>query len=121
MKTKFTLFLLSFSLLFFCKVTGQDTIPGLVITEAMSVGKPVVVSDLGAPPEIVREGIDGFVVSPSDSAGLADRMSRLLADPGLRARMGSNGKARVLETYDPAVIAGRFISLYEAMLKGERG
>lgn len=53
---------------------------GLVIVEAMSFGKPVIVSDLGAPKEIVDHGSGGFVVSPWDTEQLAEKILLLLKD-----------------------------------------
>ncbi|HEV2169615.1 MAG TPA: glycosyltransferase family 4 protein [Candidatus Binatus sp.] len=68
---------------------------GLVVNEAMNAGKPVVVSDrVGAGPDLVEDGVNGFVYPVRDVAALTDRLRRLIEDPERRAAMG----ARALET-----------------------
>ncbi|HTP40137.1 MAG TPA: glycosyltransferase family 4 protein [Steroidobacteraceae bacterium] len=69
---------------------------GMVVIEAMACGLPVIVTPSG-PDEIVRDGVDGFVVPIRDSAAIADRLERLRADPGLRARMGAAALQRAAE------------------------
>ncbi len=68
---------------------------GLVTVEAMAQGRPVVVTDSGGSPEIVRDGIEGFLVAPDDAATLARRLDCLLDSPGLRREMGRRGRERV--------------------------
>jgi glycosyltransferase involved in cell wall biosynthesis len=61
----------------------------------MAQRRPVVVTETGGSPEIVRDGIDGFLVAPGDAAALALRLACLLESPGLRAEMGRRGRLRV--------------------------
>lgn len=63
---------------------------GLVVLEAFSAGHPVIVSKCGGPEELVRDGVDGFVVERNDPRALADTMRRFIDDPGLVAAMASN-------------------------------
>jgi glycosyltransferase involved in cell wall biosynthesis len=76
---------------------------GLVTNEAMSAGLPVVVSDHAGSAEIVREGVNGFVVPARDVNALAQRLDTLLAGADLRVRMGTaaraTAEARTWETY----------------------
>jgi glycosyltransferase involved in cell wall biosynthesis len=85
---------------------------GMVIIEAMAEGRPVVASTLGAAPEILEEGVDGYIVDPHDRETLAARIAELVADPELAARMGSSGHAKVQASYDPRVAARAFERLY---------
>jgi glycosyltransferase involved in cell wall biosynthesis len=85
---------------------------GMVLIEAMAEGRPVVASMLGAPPEIIQEGVEGYLVNPKDSDAMARRIVTLLADPALAADMGRRGHKKVLTTYDPSVAATRFERLY---------
>lgn len=63
---------------------------GLVLNEGMCFGLPLVASDaVGAAPDLVRAGDNGFVYPVGDVAALADALRRLLADPALRERMGA--------------------------------
>jgi glycosyltransferase involved in cell wall biosynthesis len=83
--------------------------------EAMASRLPVIASRVAGVPELVEDGVSGFTVPPGDVATLADRLDRLLADPGLRARMGAAGRARVEDAFDQAkeaawlldILAGR--------------
>lgn len=72
---------------------------GLVAAEAMSARLPVVATTVGSLPEMVVEGENGFLVAPGDVPALADRMERLLSDPGLRHAMGEAGYARYREMF----------------------
>lgn len=67
---------------------------GLVIVEAMATGMPVVASTHSAAPEIVREGRDGYVVSPDDVEALADRLTRLAEDRQGAVEMGVEAARR---------------------------
>jgi glycosyltransferase involved in cell wall biosynthesis len=66
---------------------------GLVVLEAMASGVPVIVTPNG-PGDIVRDGVDGYVVPSRDSAAVAERLERLYADPALRMEMGKNARAQ---------------------------
>ena len=71
----------------------------LVVLEAMGAGLPVVTTDEGAIPEMVRDGEDGIICPRKDPSALADALGRLLADPVLRIRMGESGKGRYRSSY----------------------
>lgn len=66
---------------------------GLVVLEAMACGLPVIVTSNG-PGDIVRDGIDGFVIPERDSDAVCDRLERLYRDPELRVEMGRNAAER---------------------------
>ncbi len=70
------------------------------IMEAFASGKPVVATDLGGIPEMVEDGVNGFLFPNGDVDALADRISRLLSDPELRARMGAAGREKVERLYN---------------------
>lgn len=67
---------------------------GLVLVEAMALGKPVVATDAGGPREIVQDGESGFLVAPSQPRELADALLKLLNDEDARAQMGRKARAR---------------------------
>ena len=60
----------------------------MALLEAMAARLPVVVTAVGAMPEVVTDGTEGYVVPPNDSEALAEALDRLAADPQLRRRMG---------------------------------
>ena len=83
-------------------------------------GRPVVATRVGGVPDVVRDGVDGFLVEPGDIDALAERLGRLAADPALAARMGEAGRARVLERYSVERLVGDVDALYRKLL-AEKG
>jgi glycosyltransferase involved in cell wall biosynthesis len=67
----------------------------LTLLEAMAARLPVVVTDVGGNPEIVRHDIEGLLVPRADPEQLAGALLRILGDPGLGRRMGEAGRRRV--------------------------
>jgi glycosyltransferase involved in cell wall biosynthesis len=78
----------------FCLPSRTDSF-GLVLLEAWANGKPVVVYRAGGPADIVRDGVDGFVVKCGDVAGLRAKLLQLANDRELAERMGEAGRQRV--------------------------
>jgi phosphatidylinositol alpha-1,6-mannosyltransferase len=72
---------------------------GIVYLEANATGLPVVAGDSGGAPDAVREGETGYVIGGRDLPALTERLTRLLADDGLRSRMGAAGRAWVEESW----------------------
>ncbi len=73
---------------------------GLATIEAMAAGLPVVNTLGGGTPEVVEDGVTGYLVEPRDVDGLAEAMMRLARDAELRASMGEAGRERALELFD---------------------
>jgi len=87
---------------------------GLALVEAMALGRPVVATDCpSGPSEIIRDGIDGFLVSPRDVEGLAKRLSEVLGDQTLRATLGANGVARAAQFSQQKMLRGYQTALFE--------
>lgn len=82
----------------------------LKIVEYMAAGLPVVASDIGDIPEIVRDGIDGYLVTPEDVDVFSSRLISLARDPHLRTVMGESARTRALGTMSWESIAQRLIS-----------
>lgn len=76
----------------FASASDSETF-GLTFIEAMSFGVPTVGVDKLGPREIIRNGINGFLVKPGDSAAMAKRIDMLLSDAKLRKRLGAQAKA----------------------------
>jgi glycosyltransferase involved in cell wall biosynthesis len=88
---------------------------GLVNIEALSLGTPVVASNVGGIPEIIRDGIDGYLVPPNDPRAMGARLRELLSGLELRARMGRSARARFLSTFE----AGQRVRQYADWLESE--
>jgi hypothetical protein len=84
----------------------------LVLTEAMSQGRPFVSTPVGGIPELAGGG--GILVPVNDEIGLADRLTDLLADPGLARTIGERGRRFCLETRSVEIIDARLRKLYSA-------
>lgn len=67
---------------------------GRVLAEAMAVGCPAVAASCGGIPEVVMDGVTGFLVPPNDVSGFASAVVRLLVDSALRKRFGEAGHLR---------------------------
>jgi len=65
---------------------------GMVLVEAMLMGKPVIGSDIGGIKDVIKEGINGYLVPPKDIDKLALRISELLSNQRLAKNFGENGK-----------------------------
>jgi len=79
----------------------------LVIPEAMAAGLPVIATAVGAIPDFVKDGEDGFLIAPKDPRALADRICRLLDDEGLRRRISERVRARALREFAIEVGCGK--------------
>jgi glycosyltransferase involved in cell wall biosynthesis len=89
---------------------------GMVALEAMERARPVIVSAVGGLPEIVEDGVTGFVVPPGDAEALADAVVALASDLGRAAEMGRAGRARALAEFPPERSAARIEELYRSEL-----
>jgi glycosyltransferase involved in cell wall biosynthesis len=72
---------------------------GIVNLEAMQWGLPVISSPIGAIPEIIQDGINGYIVDPLNTSELTNRVMKLINNPGLRIRMGMAGRKLYEEKY----------------------
>ncbi|GGY12956.1 glycosyltransferase family 4 protein [Streptomyces tanashiensis] len=84
---------------------------GIVYLEASATGLPVVAGDSGGAPDAVLDGETGWVVRGESAEDTADRVTTLLLDPELRARMGERGRAWVEEKWRWDLLAERLREL----------
>jgi len=85
------------------------------ILEAMAAGRPVVATAVGGNPELVEDGVTGFLVPPGQPDGLAARVGELLLDPALRGRMGAAGRARIEADHSMTGMVRAYSDLYEEL------
>jgi glycosyltransferase involved in cell wall biosynthesis len=86
---------------------------GQTLLESMACGTPVVCSDAGGMPEVVQDGVSGFVVPANDRARLRERLSQLRADE-LAERMGAAARAHVERHFTWSATAQRCLLAYGA-------
>lgn len=99
----------------------RDEAFGRIVPEANSFGIPVIVSNRGGLPEIVEEGVNGFVFSPDSEGGLAAAMRLFVDRPDLAASMSSQCLSKAGD-YEADRIAARYIEVYRetVALHGQR-
>jgi glycosyltransferase involved in cell wall biosynthesis len=86
-----------------------------VAMEAMDAGKPLIATRIGGLPDMVEDGVSGLLVTPGDSAGLAQAIRRLTDDAKLRRRMGQASRRKSLEFQAKAVVP-RIEHAYQELL-----
>jgi glycosyltransferase involved in cell wall biosynthesis len=93
----------------------------VAILEALAAGRPVVATRVGGIPEIVRDGETGLLVPPEDPAALAQAVVRMLSDPALASRLGSNGARLVREHFTLDSMVEGNERVYREILSERRG
>ena len=86
------------------------------IIEAMMSGLPVVATRVGGVPELVEDGVTGFLVPPKNPQALAKVLQRLLDDPELRRRMGQAGREKALREFTLDRMLRETEKVYEEVL-----
>lgn len=89
---------------------------GLVCAEAMSLGKPIIGTNVGGIPEQVVHEVTGFIVPPGDPMALADSIDQLISDPALLATYGRKGYERYQEKFALAGMLRDTVNVYEKVL-----
>ncbi|MBA2279885.1 MAG: glycosyltransferase family 4 protein [Acidimicrobiia bacterium] len=99
----------------FCSTSDYEGF-GLAVVEAMAAGLPVVATRVGGVTDLVVDEETGFLVPAGDAVRVADRIGALLADPGLRARLGAAGRRRAVARFDVEQLVTGCAALYRRLL-----
>lgn len=91
---------------------------GLVVPEAMALGRAVVATRTLGPEEVIDDGVTGVLTDPEDDAGLASAVSRLLADASCRHAMGAAAAQSIRTHWSAAVMADRFAAAFRELVPG---
>lgn len=86
---------------------------GIAALEAMASRRPVIVSNVGGLPEVVRDGIDGCVVPEKDPDALAHAAVRILRDPRLAAQLAQAGRERAVEEFSVETWTRKVVAAYD--------
>lgn len=88
----------------------------LTLLEAMATELPVVATSVGGNPEVVMDGLTGFIVPPKEPACMAEKLLKLVQDRQLRRQMGMQGRKRVAERFSISETARKYEELYRSVL-----
>ncbi|MEM1345988.1 MAG: glycosyltransferase family 4 protein [Pseudomonadota bacterium] len=92
---------------------------GIVLLEAMAAGTPVVANQVPGVCDVVSDGTDGLLCDPASPASMAEAIQRLIADPGLRARLSAAGRETAAR-HDWAEISRRYVAFYRETIARAR-
>lgn len=92
---------------------------GVVILEAMASGKPVIVSNIPGPKDIITHGYNGFLFEKGNASELKEYLELLLSDEKLRKKIGENARKTVEEKYTITKIADEYLKLFNDLV-GDR-
>lgn len=96
---------------------GKTQVPellGQTLLEAMACGTPAICTNVASMPEVVEDGVTGFIVPPNDPAALGAKLRHLRDHPDEAARMGEAARRRVLDHFTWDRVVGRCLESYNA-------
>jgi glycosyltransferase involved in cell wall biosynthesis len=102
-------------------IAGHTEAQGIVVLEAMASGCPIIGSNVGGIPDMVRDGVNGFLVPEKDHLAIADAINRLLANPLLQEKFRRNGLLTVHESFTWEKIGARFLELFSDIVRERQG
>ena len=92
--------------------TAVAELLGLSVLESMACGTPVIVTDVASFPEIVEDGVTGFIVPPNDPKAIKEKMERLIANPSLSVEMGKQAREKVVNQFGWDMVVDRCLKAY---------
>jgi glycosyltransferase involved in cell wall biosynthesis len=93
---------------------------GRALMEAMAMGVPVIATEVGGPPELIENGLEGILLPPRVPSAWARAIGTLAGDPTLRAKMGGAGRDRVEQAFTIDRHVSAMIELYDGALAASR-
>jgi colanic acid/amylovoran biosynthesis glycosyltransferase len=98
---------------------GNQDAPVNTLKEAMAMGLPVISTTHGGIPELVADGVSGFLVPERDTDAIATKLLYLIHHPQLWEKMGKAGRARVEEKYDMNKLNDELVAIYQQVMQTE--
>ena len=93
---------------------------GRVLLEAMAMGKPVVGTRVGGIPDLIEDGVNGFLVEPGNEIQLTEAILRILTEKELAKQLGANGRRKIQSRYSAAYMVQAIEAVYHRLLN-EKG
>lgn len=87
----------------------------LTVLEAMSVGLPVIATNVGALPEMVEKDLGGFLVAPQDVMGLVDAIKMIASDHKLKLAMGKYNRQKSFNQYRYSIVITQLLKIYNQL------
>jgi colanic acid/amylovoran biosynthesis glycosyltransferase len=100
--------------------SGDEEGTPVVLMEAMASGLPVVSTNHGGIPELVKDGTTGFLVGEKDSGALADKLEILIKNPALGKKFGERGRKQIKENFNSNKLNDNLAQIYEKLLEGSK-
>lgn len=98
----------------FCLPSHVEGLP-MAMLEAMAAARPVVVTAVGAIPEVVTDGVNGLLLAPRDTAALSAALGRVLGQPALAAALGAQARATIEARFSAPVVLEQLSGLYREL------
>jgi glycosyltransferase involved in cell wall biosynthesis len=92
---------------------------GLALIEAMAFGLPLIGTNLGGIPEVIKNNVNGLLIPPGNSESLAKAIEKLITNQKLRDEMGKKGKNIYKEKFSAKKMLDKIESLYDELLKND--
>jgi glycosyltransferase involved in cell wall biosynthesis len=88
----------------------------MVVLEAMERGLPVIASDVGGLPEMIIDGVNGYLVSAGNVAALARRLQAIINSPDVLRSLGINARQKIIDGYSIDRVAQQHLDLYRSLI-----
>ena len=100
----------------FCLISNYEGLP-ISIIEGMRADLPVLASNVGGVPELVEDGVNGYLINRGDTKQLAEKIICLLEDKNLLMNMGKKSREIYLEKFTSKVMIDKIKSVYNEILQ----
>ena len=102
----------------YCLPSKNEGLP-MSVLEAMAYGIPTVATAVGGVPQVIEDGVNGFLVDVDDEATLSERLASLLAKSELREELGRNGRDQIVRNFGLDRTVAQVVDIYGALMRGK--
>lgn len=102
----------------YCLPSKNEGLP-MSVLEAMAHGIPAVATAVGGVPQVIEDGVNGFLIDVDDETALSERLVSLLAKPELREELGRNGRDQIVRNFGLDRTVAQVVDIYGALMRGK--